>query len=71
MENELMTKVDLMFENNVFKTEDNEKFKNILLELIEERKKFKEMVKQTHNDMDLGKLFRSHFINDGIYSKNQ
>ena len=65
-----MTKVDLMFEKYI-KTEDNEKFKNILLELIEERKKFKEMVKQTHNDMDLGKLFRSHFINDGIYGKNQ
>lgn len=73
MKNEVVIKIQLeeLFENNVFGTIKNDEFKNILLELIEERKKFKEMIKKTQNDMELGKLFRSHFINDGIYSKNQ
>jgi hypothetical protein len=70
MENELMDKLDLLFENGINKTVDNEKFKTILLEIIEERKKFKEIVKSTPNDMDLGKKIRTHFIKEGIYSKD-
>lgn len=33
----------------------------VLTNMIEERKKFKELVKNTPNDMDLGKVIRSHF----------
>ena len=62
MENELMVKVEEIFRTNFIKmTEEDEKFKTILLELIEERRKFKEMTKQYPNDMDLGKVIRSHF----------
>jgi hypothetical protein len=70
-ETKLKIQLEELFENNVFGTIKNDEFKNILSELIGERKKFKEMIKETQNDMELGKLVRSYFINEGIYSKNQ
>ncbi len=61
MENELMDKLDLLFENSVNKTVDNEMFKIMLLEIIEERKKYKEIIKQYPNDSELGRIIRSKF----------
>jgi hypothetical protein len=46
--------------------EDSEQ---ILLELINERQKLKEMVKETHNDMDLGRQVRNYLTNQSIYNK--
>jgi hypothetical protein len=69
-ETKLKIQLEELFENNVFGTIKNDEFKNILSELIGERKKLKGMIKETQNDMELGKLVRSYFINEGIYSKN-
>lgn len=69
MENEIK-KLDAYLEGKFLIDEEKDlELKKILSYVIEERKKFKEMVKSTPNDIDLGKLFRSHFINEGIYSK--
>jgi hypothetical protein len=69
-ENEIK-KLDVYFEGKYLIDEEKDlELKKILSYVIEERKKFKEIVKSTPNDMDLGKLFRSHFINDGIYKKD-
>ena len=68
-ENELSKQVSELFSDNVFMTKKNETIKEMFLELIEERQKFKQMVKENHNDMDLGKQVRSYFINQGIYNK--
>ena len=69
MENEIK-KLDAYLEGKFLIDEEKDlELKKILSYVIEERNKFKEMVKSTPNDIDLGKLFRSHFINEGIYSK--
>ena len=69
-ENEIK-KLDVYFEGKYLIDEEKDlELKKILSYVIEERKKFKEMVKNNPNDMDLGKLVRSYFINRGIYSKN-
>ena len=64
-------KLDVYFEGKFFIDEEKDlELKKILSEVIEERHKFKQMVKETHNDMELGKQVRTYFINQGIYSKN-
>lgn len=64
-------KLDVYFTGKFLIDEEKDlELKKILSELIEERQMLKQMVKETHNDMDLGKLVRSYFKNDGIYSKN-
>ena len=69
-ENEIK-KLDVYFEGKYLIDEEKDlELKKILSYVIEERKKFKEMVKETPNDMDLGKLVRSYFVNQGIYNKN-
>jgi hypothetical protein len=69
MENEIK-KLDAYFEGKFLIDEEKDlELKKILSYVIEERKKFKEMVKNNSNDMDLGKLVRSYFVNEGIYSK--
>ena len=68
-ENEIK-KLDVYFEGKYLIDEEKDlELKNILSFVIEERKKFKEMVKNNPNDMDLGKLVRSYFVNQGIYGK--
>ena len=58
-ENEIK-KLDVYFEGKYLIDEEKDlQLKKILSELIEEHKKFKELVKTTPNDMDLGKKFRS------------
>lgn len=58
-ENEIK-KLDVYFEGKYLIDEEKDlELKKILSELIEERKKFKEIVKTTPNDMDLGKRLRS------------
>ena len=70
-ENEIK-KLDVYFEGKYLIDEEKDlELKKILSYVIEERKKFKQMVKETPNDMDLGKLVRSYFVNQGIYSKTQ
>jgi len=62
-ENEIK-KLDVYFTGKFLIDEEKDlELKKILSELIEERKKFKEMVKETPNDMDLGKLMRSYYRN--------
>jgi len=69
MENEIK-KLDAYLEGKFLIDEEKDlELKKILSYVIEERKKFKEMVKNNSNDMDLGKLVRSYFVNEGIYSK--
>jgi hypothetical protein len=64
-------KLDVYFTGKYLIDEEKDlELKKILSELIEERQKFKQMVKETHNDMELGKQVRTYFINQGIYSKN-
>ena len=68
-ENEIK-KLDVYFEGKYLIDEEKDlELKIILSYVIEERKKFKEMVKNNPNDMDLGKLVRPYFVNQGIYSK--
>lgn len=58
-ENEIK-KLDVYFEGKYLINEEQDlELKRILSELIEERKKFKELIKTTPNDMDLGKRVRS------------
>ena len=58
-ENEIK-KLDVYFEGKYLINEEQDlELKRILSELIEERKIFKEMIKTTPNDMDLGKRVRS------------
>ena len=60
-ENEIK-KLDVYFDGKYLIDEEKDlELKKILSELIEERKKFKQMVKETHNDMNLGKLIRNYF----------
>lgn len=69
-ENEIK-KLDVYFDGKYLIDEEKDlELKKILSEVIEERQKFKQMVKEIPNDMDLGKQVRSYFINRGIYSKN-
>ena len=69
MENEIK-KLDVYFEGKYLIDEEKDlELKKILSYVIEERNKFKEMFKNNPNDMDLGKLVRSYFVNEGIYSK--
>ena len=57
-ENEIK-KLDVYFEGKYLINEEQDlELKKILSELIEERKKFKQMVKETPNDMELGKKLR-------------
>ena len=58
-ENEIK-KLDVYFEGKYLINEEQDlELKRILSELIEERKKFKELIKTIPNDMDLGKRVRS------------
>lgn len=60
-ENEIK-KLDVYFEGKYLIDEEKDlELKKILSNVIEERKKFKEIVKSTPNDMDLGKQIRSYF----------
>lgn len=69
-ENEIK-KLDVYFTGKFLIDEKKDlELKEILREIIEERHKFKQMIKETQNDMELGKIVRSYFINQGIYSKN-
>lgn len=63
-ENEIK-KLDVYFEGKYLIDEEKDlELKRILGELIEERKKFKQMVKETPNDMDLGRLMRNYLTNN-------
>jgi hypothetical protein len=60
-ENEIK-KLEVYFEGKYLIDEEKDlELKKILSYVIEERKKFKEIVKSTPNDMDLGKQIRSYF----------
>jgi len=57
-ENEIK-KLDVYFEGKYLIDEEKDlELKKILSELIEERKKFKELIKTIPNDMDLGRRLR-------------
>lgn len=57
-ENEIK-KLNVYFEGKYLIDEEKDlELKKILSELIEERKKFKELVKTIPNDMDLGRRLR-------------
>lgn len=58
-ENEIK-KLDVYFERKYLIDEEKDlELKKILSYVIEERKKYKELIKTTPNDMDLGKKIRS------------
>jgi hypothetical protein len=58
-ENEIK-KLDVYFEGKYLINEEQDlELKKILSKLIEERKKFKELINTIPNDMDLGKRVRS------------
>lgn len=63
MENEIK-KLDAYLDGKFLIDEEKDlELKKILSYVIEERKKFKEMIKQYPNDMDLGKQIR-RFLNE-------
>jgi hypothetical protein len=63
-------KLDVYFEGKYLIDEEKDlELKKILREIIEERQNLKQMIKEIQNDMELGKIVRSYFINQGIYNK--
>ena len=58
---ELKVQLDELLDKNVFGTVNNEEFKSILVHILDERKKYKEIINQTPNDMELGRIIRTKF----------
>lgn len=65
----LTKKLDELFDRTNLKTDENMNMLKSVKSLEDERNSLKQMVRNTPNDMDLGKSIRSYFVNRDIYSK--